>query len=195
VSLPDLTTLDNVKSYAEVAGAGDDTLLTRLISAWSARFRALTDRDISQQTYTETRDGSGGRVAGAWGAGGGATRLLLRNYPVSSVTSVTVDGDAIPKIVNAGDSGWVLKGDVVELVGYRFTPGIQNVVVVYVAGFETTPLDVEQAVIEMVIWNYKARDRMGQNSKSVGGEVISFSSKPWPDSAQAVIDDYRRLDR
>lgn len=207
VGVGDLTTLANVKAMANVTSADDDALLQRLISAESSRFQKLIDRTLGTATYTETRDGAGGPVAGVSSSVGvgiygyapptsrGSTRLLLKNYPVQSVTSVTIDGVLVPQSPSAGEAGWNLVEDVVELVGYRFTPGIANVVVVYAAGFDATPPEVEQVVIDMVVWIYKARDRVAQVSKSVQGEVITFSSKPWPESAQQVIDAYRRYDR
>lgn len=54
-----------------------------------------------------------------------------------------------------------------------------------------TPADVEQAVIEMVAFTYRAKDRIAQRSKSVGNETISFIVDAWPDSVQMVMDRWR----
>lgn len=56
-----------------------------------------------------------------------------------------------------------------------------------------TPADIEQAVIDMVAFAYRAKDRIAQRSKSVGNEVISFVTDAWPDSVQMVIDRWRRV--
>jgi hypothetical protein len=106
VGVGDLTTLANVKAMANVTSTDDDALLQRLISAESSRFQTLIDRALGTATYTETRDGAGGPVAGVSSGVGiygyapptsrGSTRLLLKNYPVQSVTSVTIDGVPVP---------------------------------------------------------------------------------------------------
>lgn len=180
----DLTTPAQVKGYlpkVEVLDTQFDALLARLITATSDRFKADTNRTILKATVTETTSGSG------------ATRLLLGEYPVVGVTSVTVDGELVPQRAAVGESGWVLMGSCVELVGYVFARGVANVVVVYEAGYTAVPSDVEQAVIKMVALQFADRKRPGESSKAISGESISFNEGGpvlayWRD----VVDAYRR---
>ena len=58
--MADLTTLANVKGWLGVTATTDDALLSRLISAASDYVQTWLNRTIATQTYSETRDGSGG---------------------------------------------------------------------------------------------------------------------------------------
>lgn len=122
----DLTTLRRVRDYLGLATHDADNKLAALITASSAWVLTQLGRPVLSATYTETRDGDGG------------SSLILRRWPVTSVTSVTVDGIAIAARTTVTGDGYVLRDNTLELVGYVFTAGVQNVVVVYRAGFEVT---------------------------------------------------------
>jgi len=177
----DLTTLADVKAYLGMTGeAVDDDLLTRLITAASTWFKTQAAHQILSATYTDTFDGSGG------------TRKVLENFPVISVTSVTVDGVAIPARPAIGQDGYVLNDGQVDLFGFAFTTGVVNCAIVYVAGYATAPVDVAQAVIELVAWRYREKDRIGQASRTTSqGEVVTFQRDAAPPSTEAVIEQYR----
>jgi hypothetical protein len=75
---------------------------------------------------------------------------------------------------------------------YVFSRGFQNVVVGYTAGYAATPPEIEQACIELVALRYKERDRIGQASKNLAGEVVSFAQKDMPADVQTMLAQYRR---
>jgi hypothetical protein len=180
----DLTTLANVKAYLSppLTTATDDALLARLITASSQFIQSWLNRTIAVASYTDTRSGSGGM------------RLFLRNRPVLGISSLTIDGSAIPASAPAPSaSGYVFDDSSVYLIGYRFTKGVQNVVVQYSAGYAATPPDIEQACIALTLLRYKERDRIGQASKSVAGEVISFQQKDMPADVATLLDQYRNV--
>lgn len=180
----DLTTLANVKAYLSppLATTADDALLSRLITAASGFIQNWLNRTIASATYTDTRNGTGG------------TRLFLRNRPVTAVASVTVDGVAIPLGGPQPTTGGYLFDDSsVYLIGYSFTKGAQNVVVQYTAGYATVPFEIEQACIAFVVLRYKERDRIGQVSKNLGGEVVSFQQKDMPPDVATLLDQYRNV--
>jgi hypothetical protein len=178
----DLTTLDNVKGWLSppLTTTGDDALLTRLITAASQFIQTWLNRAIASETYSETRDGDGGQ------------KLVFANAPVSAVASLTIDGEAIPLAPSAHWRGYVFSPTVLYLQGRRFTPGFQNVAVSYTAGYDSTPPEIEQACIELVALRYKERDRIGQVSKNLAGEIVAFSQKDMPADVQTLIDQYRR---
>ena len=179
----DLTTLDNVKAYLSppLTATTDDALLTRLVTAASAFIQAWLGRTIAQNSYTETRNGVGG------------TRLFLRNRPVISVASVTVDGVAIAPSSGVGQAGYLFDDSSVYLTGYAFSRGQQNVTVAYTAGYAVTPPEIEQACIALIALRYKERDRIGQVSKNLAGEVVSFAQKDMPADVQTLLDQYRSV--
>jgi hypothetical protein len=263
--LPDLTSLANVKAWLSppLTSTADDALLTRLIGAASRFILGWLDRPVLfSQAYAETRDGTGGR------------RLMLRQWPVTAVAAVGIDGQAIAAAAPGRPSpGWVIEAwdgwsagqpQALSLIGHEFCRGLQNVTVAYTAGYAvlgeqqtvpasapftlTTlrswaadlgvayaggaaliavpanpapgqygvaggiysfnaadagkavaisysylPYEVEQACIELVVLRYQERQRVGQVSKSLAGEVVSFSQKDMPADVATALQPYRRV--
>jgi hypothetical protein len=180
----DLTTLANVKAYLSppLTTSTDDALLSRLITAASQFIQSWLNRGIATASYTDTRNGTGGM------------RLFLRNRPVTAIAAVTVDGVAIaassPPPLGAG---YLFDDSSVYLIGRAFTKGLQNVVVQYSAGYAATPPEIEQACIGWVALRYKERDRIGQMSKNLAGETVSFQQKDMPADIATLLDQYRNL--
>lgn len=179
--MADLTTLANVKQYLGIANAGDDALLTSLVSRISANVQNWLNRNILSAAYTETLDGNGGFA------------LVFKNYPVTAVTSLTIDTLVIPLAANSTQSGFMWNADKIVLNGYRFTRAMQNVVVSYAAGYATVPADLEEAVIELIGFAYKSRDRIGLASKGLAGEQTNFITKDMPETVRTVLNQYKRL--
>lgn len=161
----------------------DDATLTRLLTAVGAFFAAYCDRTFSSGSQTYVTNGTGNAT------------LLLPDYPVSAITSVTIDGTAIAARPSVGAAGYVLVApNTLMLDGdMKFTRGIANVTVVYTAGYSTIPYDLEQACLETCASWYKRRMRTDEESKSIQGEVITFSTSPLPKAAKAVLDLYKRV--
>lgn len=176
-----LTTLDSVKAWLGVSSATDDALLARLVSASSAYVETWLNRSILSATYSDTRDGHG------------RTRMMLPQAPVTAISSVTVDGVAVPAATTATMSGYVFTETSVGLRGYTFTSGMNNVVIQYTAGFDVVPTDVEQAVIELIGRRYKERDRIGLVSKGLAGETITYTQKDMSDGIKTLLQSYRRV--
>lgn len=193
----DLTTLANVKLWIPNLSANDDNVLGRLITAESQRIQNWLSRgQLASQSYTETYDGKN------------TLSMPLLQYPITAVSSVTVDGISIPPAptpsASSGlQSGYVFSSTMLSLQGggypydqYRFTRGYQNVVVAYTAGYAAGSnelLTIEQACIELVATRYLERQRIGQKSKSLAGEVVSFFTGDMPDSVKGMLKPYRRV--
>ena len=180
----DLTTLANVKAYLSppLVTTADDALLSRLVTAASQFIQSWLNRSIASASYSETRNGAGG------------TRLFLRNRPVTAISSLTIDGVAIaPSAPAPTGDGYLFDESSLYLIGHCFTRGAQNVSVHYTAGFAATPPEIEQACIALVALRYKERDRIGQGSKNVGGETVSFQQKDMPADVATILDQYRSV--
>jgi hypothetical protein len=179
----DLTTLANVKAWFSppLTTTADDALLTRLITAASQYIQSWLGRQIASQNYAETRDGAGGR------------KLVLANAPVTAVATLSIDGIAIPMASGPSAAGYVFSATTIYLQSYLFMPGSQNVAVAYTAGYAATPPELEQACIELVALRYKERDRIGQVSKNLSGETISFTQKDVPADVETVLEQYKRI--
>lgn len=173
-----LTTITAVRRqlFGNDQVAESDQILTTLMASSSAWVEQRIGGDLMTGTKTETFDGDGG------------TRVrLTRSHswrpgcPATTITSVTVDGMAIParsavSTLDTNPSGYVCRGDCVDLVGYTFTVGVANVVIVYVAGYATVPTEVEQAVLEHVALRYKDRGHAGVDSSSGGEGSVSYGN-------------------
>lgn len=124
-SVGNLTTLQNYKDWANVTTTSMDNLLSRLIASASGFIVAWLNKPILYSTYTERQNGTG------------STRLALRNWPIQAVTSLTISGTSIPKSPDGVQAGYVYDDFMVYLVGgaYTFYKGLQNVTVVYDAGY------------------------------------------------------------
>lgn len=147
---PNLTSLDSVKAWAGVVLPADDQLLYRLIGQVSRSILSYLERPtLFQQTYTDYYDGSGSR------------RQILRRWPVLSVSSLTVNGSAISASSSYGQAGFSLepwdgfppgRQQALDLCGYDFCRGLNNVAVGYTAGYvvqreaQTVPSSTPYAV-------------------------------------------------
>lgn len=176
-----LASLSDLKAYLAITHNNDDALLSRLLLAASKWFESQIGRNVASALYTDTKSGNGSRV------------MVLDHYPVSAVSSVTINGTPITEATTYDASGWMLDHGTVKLRGYTFTAGTLNVVISYTAGEPSIPNDIQQAVIEVAADRYKARTRIGEVSKSIAGESVSFVSFQVPVSVQTVINTYQRI--
>jgi hypothetical protein len=179
--MSDLTTLANVKQYLGITNTGDDALLTSLVSRVSQNVQTWLGRSILSASYTEIYDGSGGYV------------LVPKNYPITAIASLSIDTIVVPLAPDSTQPGYMWNADKIVLVnGYRFTRNLQNVVVSYTAGYAATPMDLEEAVIELIGFIYKGRDRIGLASKGLAGEQTNFITKDMPETVRTVLNQYKR---
>ena len=182
-----LTTLANLKAWLGTPNATDDALMTRLISAASAFIESWLNRTISVQTYNEIYDGTG------------QDTLMLSNYPIVAVTSISIYGVA-QTLLNANDftsTGFSITNDQTQLYGQNITfdRGRQNVAVSYSAGFATLPLDIEQACIELCALKYKnlRGEKIGVVSKGLAGETTTFFVGDMTQSVKTLLQQYKNV--
>lgn len=184
----DLTTIDRVRAHLAIEGVDADPLLEAQITASSAWFLAEIDRSILSGAYTEHRIGSGCKI------------VTLRNYPVTSITSVAVDGVTIAAVSDLETDGYYLHdgtnerpAGTIELAGSYRSGSIRIVSVSYVGGFATVPADVELAVRLHTVFHYLNRTRDGFATTAGGGESASFQAAPISFAyIRDVIDRYRQ---
>jgi uncharacterized phiE125 gp8 family phage protein len=173
--MADLTTLPNVKAWLEISGNSDDPLLSRLITAVSASVLRYLSRDILQATYALTINGTG------------RDRWMFPQYPVTAVSSVSIDGTTISASTGIAAAGYVFDESTLYLRGYRLTCGVQNVTISFTAGYTETPVDIEQACIDWISLLYKGRKRIGEQSKVIGGEQVNYFTGPMPKSCELML--------
>ncbi len=190
----DLTTLADVKAWLPdmAAVTASDGVLTSLITAASRFVCNYTGRSLFDVlSYSEDYDGNG------------ASFLLLRQWPAMAITSLACDGQPVAAAVPGVSpfSGYHLEPPLaagghqrLTLYGGVLPRGRSNVTVSYAAGYDAIPADVAQATIELVGERFRTRDRIGQTSKTLGGqETTAFSVKDMNDTIQALLAPHRRL--
>lgn len=177
----DLCSVADVKAFLSITDTNSDALLQALVTNASKMVNNMTNRNLLAASYTETFSGRGGYRQG------------LTHYPVTGVSSVSVDGTSVPAAVGATGSGYVYDDNFVYLRGsYSFSRGIMNVSITYTGGFDPVPLDLAQACIEIVATKFKRRSTLEVSGKTLNGETISFVTSDVPPSAKGVIKQYTR---
>lgn len=130
----DLLSLTQLKAHLGVQSNGDDILLASLISQISRAIASYISRPfIWPRDVVDTFDGNG------------RAKIQLRNWPVISVASVLIDGQAVPEAQSPSSAGWSVEASddeppgamqMVMLRGASFSRGWQNVSIAYRAGYQ-----------------------------------------------------------
>ncbi len=215
----DLTTIALVKAWIQTQSANSDAIIQSFItdfSLWCLRTAGRGPIDGSVPTvspfvqicpYVESYDGTG------------TNRQFLRNWPITTLTSVTFFGQT-QKIITPSDtigSGILIdaSGKSISIRGgnfsaQRYSPGafrgapycngavfpqgVQNLQVSYSAGFNGIPPDLQAMATRVVGLAIKRGAWIGQRSQSLaqGGGTVSYTSAAMDDRDQSVLDYYRR---
>jgi hypothetical protein len=177
----DLCASADVQAFLSLAAGQDDALLQTLCTNASAFVINFLNRNLLTASYTETRNGVGG------------DRLAFRQYPVTAVASVVIDGVTVPLSTSPAQFGYVFDEEMLYLRGGVFPRGVQNVAISYTAGLASVPLDVAQACIEIVATKYKRRTNIEVSAKTLNGETISFTQADMPAASKLALDNYKRV--
>jgi hypothetical protein len=267
----DLTTLAALKAWLglpSTAGPNDVTLGALITATSRSIYSGLSRPALTPQSYTETIDLE-------------TSRVTLRQWPVLNVNSVLWRGIAVPPDQNAnleasvgyalqpGDTAPPGRPQAIDLFGWQYGPGRQNLVISYRAGYAAqgeaqtvpssaplqltafapygpwgsdlgvayaatgvalnsvavapgagqyavsggvytfsaadagqavlisygyVPQDIAQAALEFAAERFRASERIGLRSKSVGGqETISYDVSAVPAPVMAMLQPYKRV--
>jgi len=176
------TTLAETKTYLQVSGSTNDTLLTALLDAAEDAVNVYclgkSGRTLLSTAYTRER------------VDGGTTELVLAHGPITAVSKIEIGqtefttlydsalADALNSVVVTQMDGRVLRLNAAP----GTTPGLfmdqgplvnrKNVLVTYTAGYATTPASVEVAVWKIVALLFSDAKRAGEGvSRFKTGEV------------------------
>lgn len=140
-----LATLQDLKDFLKMTETTDDDKLYDLLRDADAEVLERCGRNFEQATVTEYHDGEC------------SNRILLDEYPVASVTSVHDDVDRVygaDALIDAADYVCRIKTGELIYENGCFADGINNVKVVYVAGYATVPRDIKLACVKLAAANY-----------------------------------------
>lgn len=171
-----LADLATVKQYLGWASDKQDPLLEEVIDRVTALFEAFTNRKLAARDYDPDSDPDNAVLDG-----NGTDTLALPQYPVNSITTLSVDEFEITERESRWSCGWVLekKTGIVRLSCYLFTQGLANVEATYNAGFSTVPADLVQAFLEQVAWTWKLAP--------AGGKLLGQASQTGPDGTVTYV--------
>jgi uncharacterized phiE125 gp8 family phage protein len=164
-----------VKNYLGVTDTTNDTLITQIADAVSARIESKTGRIFVTRTVTaEKHDGNG------------TMQLMLRKFPVGTVSALTVTstpGGTAVSYTSGTDFDLDTFAGRIQMRNDPFFAGFQNVSVTYTAGFgaqdnAALPQDVYEAGLEYckAVYDEKTTGTIAATSVSMGG--TSFMLKP-----------------
>jgi hypothetical protein len=194
MAVGDLCQLADVQAWlpsAPTASPGVD-LISQLITAASRAICAYCGRgQFTLTSYTDTYDGAG------------KTWMLLRQWPVLSITAIALTQCGVTTTVT-DPTTFQLEAPIPAGGAQRLTlvsphlyfpRGRGNVQITYQAGYATVPPEVAQACIEAVGEAYQRRNRIGQTSVSSQGQTtVAFSQSDLNAAAKAMLEPYiRRL--
>ena len=193
-----LFTLAEVKTYLNISDTSEDYYLQTLVDMVDAYVKKYTMRNLEETTYTkELYDGPG------------TNSLVLRNYPIISVTEVLemtdeVEVATVSERFNDADDGYFVLNDR-EGILYRDIPWTRrrgSIEVTYSAGYSTIPDDLKWACFAIVEYLRNIKDKAGIVSESLGSYgyslatgfneygILTIPRGP----AKDVLDQYKRLD-
>lgn len=206
-----LTTLERVKLELSILGSESDALLSAKIDEATSDIRVRVAPSLRRESVTETirpeidRSGCAEAV--------GAPSLLLKRYPIASITSVTLDDEAVDAAEyyhsDAGaeiGSGMLFR---LDSSGYPSRWSFsKSAVVVYAAGYllpgeegRNLPPSLEAAAIELVAsyWFSRGRDPMLRAESNEGVARLEYwvgavgASGDLPPGVMAKIEPFRKV--
>ncbi len=181
--MADLCTIGDVKRYAGITTDEENVLLGMLITAASGWAENYCNRAFLSGSYVEERIGRG------------QTSYIFNQYPVTAITSLSVDGVPIPQSTTPTALGWRLVNSyMARLIGFQLTDGAV-VQCGYTAGYSSAnlPAEITQAVIEIVALRFKERNWIGHKSKTLHGDVIGYTNADVPADVKKTLLQYSRV--
>lgn len=174
-----LTSLVRLKRQLKMAAdyVAEDDYLNDLLAAASEEIRQYCRQDFDLAQFEEAYNGSGNR----W--------LQLSQSPVKSVLSVSVGGSAVSESDGYGP-GYILTDRALARVIGFWPEGFANCRVVYIAGYDVVPEDVQQACAHIAALRYRLREHMGMTAKANGAASDSYDTVDLPQSIKDMLNQY-----
>lgn len=168
----------------------DDQLLADLITGISAKFKRYCSRQLISAAVTEVLDGNNRNA------------LCVRQYPITSIASLSVNERAISAAASSISNGFIYDPiGIIYLNGYTFGRGNRNVTVTYNAGYRVAGQGITQTTEEIealkelamlcsreVAWKYASRDRYGYKSQQFATFNVAYiTDELLPETEQALF--------
>jgi len=189
-----LVTSTAMCSYLGIAaGSAEEEEVDLINNAASTRAAEMSGRGVDENGYSRLLATS----RTEYYDGDNSDTLMVRAYPLSSVTSLWIDPDrdyGTDELVDTADYTTYYAQGMVKTDGVPLTSGHKSVKITYTGGYTTVPYDLQLAVKELTMFWYKRNTdkRVGVASVSVGDKSISYE-KDMPQSVISVFKRYKDL--
>ena len=181
----DLCTLDQVRDYGELKGltAQDEDVIEDLITRVTTLFENYVNKKIKSREFTEYYDGHG------------EYNLVTNQYPIISIDSIKDDVNwEWGSDTTVGSTDYRIHTDKTYVVlQTTLQNAIQNVKIVYTAGYATIPTDIVQACIEEVLRKYRHRTDFDVTAMSQENGSVTYTEKGLLTGTKAILDKYKRV--
>jgi uncharacterized phiE125 gp8 family phage protein len=170
-----LTTLAAAKAYLKLNVNVDDSTVEDLINASSSAIENYCKRKFKEQAYLEEEyDGTG------------KNHILLDQYPVKSIESVSIDGT----LLSTGQFKVKKRNGVLLNNGGIWPRGEINITVSYTAGYAEIPSDLELACKHLVMSYFKSDVA---NFSTTFQEGFVFRPEALPAQVKALLAPYKKV--
>lgn len=167
------TSLNRLKRHLHIglSDSSKDDFLEEIINSSYKVLERHIGQALLQATYTEFYDGDDSNI------------LILKKWPVISVTSVHVDSERdfdSDDLVDSGDYVVDTELGIIEIFQAEgsgptwFAKGTKNIKVIYSAGFASIPADFAQVGTEYAAWIFNRSGTEGFDSASLGAKTESY---------------------
>lgn len=195
VAAGSLITAAQFRAYVPAIPAADtsnDTLFELLIDGVSEAFNKYVGRTLAKTTYTAV-----------YIDGNGKESLLLPQYPVASITSITEDGNALTE---GEDNDYLLyaASGILKRVSGAWAKGPKTIKITYVAGYVVQgvtvtapdialPADLKLACMMQVAreWQKTKGSEWGESSRSFPDGSISRFETALLKEVREILDHFR----
>lgn len=176
-------TLEEVKQWLSIdnSDTSKDLILPIYIDGISDLLDGMIGRDIFANDYTEKYQGTN------------SNSLVLRNYPINSVTAVRyiLDGEVLEELTEDDyeinkksgilykDSPWLMTG-YSNLMSGRINFPRRHISITYNAGYTETPPDLKLICLQLIQSQY-GFDTSNGNTKGLDSYSISDVKMDWKD--------------
>ena len=178
-----LTTLERIKTFLNITNENSDSILNQLLQSVSEEVQNHCNRKFLKATHTEYFDGDK------------AERLFVSNFPIISITSIHDDIERVFGADTLVDTDSYVADSENGIIQFDYPIGLgtgqKNVQVIYEGGYETIPMDLQDAVVKKVSAAFLFS--RSQINTQEGMEIQNTRIEKMIEEADKTIERYRRF--
>lgn len=178
-----IITLDQIKAHLGITDNTDNAVLTSYIGQIGDYMKTKIGKAIEPTAITEFFDGDNLRDT-----------IFLGNYPVTALASLQFRTGSFssPTWTAFSPDDYLLNGEEGTIQVQAMYSGLNNIKVVYTAGFETVPGSLQLAALKLVAKVFNKRRSDGFSHEEVAGASIDWD-KFLSDDIKELLTPFRKF--